>query len=158
MSDGTIIAVKTKIYLDTTVPSACFDQRTPERMRLTVRFWEQQLLDYEACISRLLLDEVGRIPDLVTRHRILQLVHGLRVLEVDRASDSLAQIYLREGVFPLDAEADSSHVALAVTNRIEYLISWNYRHLVKTKTRKRVNEVNAEQGWGPIDIISPPEL
>jgi hypothetical protein len=158
MSDENVIAAKIKIYLDTTVPSAYFDQRTPERLKQTVHFWEQQMPEYEACISRLLLDEIGRTPDQVRRREMLLLVGGLPVLEQSEAAISLAQAYLQAGVFPLDALVDARHVAIAVTSGIGYLISWNYQHLVKAKTRKLVNEVNTKKEWGLIDIITPPEL
>lgn len=50
------------------------------------------------------------------------------------------------------------HVAIAVTNNIGYFCSWNFRHMVKVKTRREVNRINELRGYGTIEIIAPPEL
>ena len=54
--------------------------------------------------------------------------------------------------------SDANHVAVAVVNGIQYLASWNFRHLVKIATRRLVNLVNALVGYGQIEIVAPPEL
>lgn len=53
---------------------------------------------------------------------------------------------------------DALHVAIASFNEINYLISWNFEHIVKVKTRKLVNFVNVINGYREIEIISPQEL
>ena len=54
--------------------------------------------------------------------------------------------------------SDAEHVSVATVNRMDYVCSWNFRHLVKVSTRREVNLVNALQGYGPVEIIAPPEL
>jgi hypothetical protein len=49
-------------------------------------------------------------------------------------------------------------VALATVNGIANLVSWNFDHLVKLRTRREVNLVNALKGYMPIEILAPPEL
>jgi hypothetical protein len=51
------LLLKTNIYLDTTVPSALFDKRTPERMAQTKQFWDH-ISDYTVFISELVLNEI----------------------------------------------------------------------------------------------------
>jgi predicted nucleic acid-binding protein len=53
---------------------------------------------------------------------------------------------------------DAIHVAVAVVNNTDLLISWNFRHLVKVKTRRMVNLVNEVLSYPHIEIIAPPEL
>ena len=53
---------------------------------------------------------------------------------------------------------DAVHVAVASLNNIGILLSWNFTHLVKVKTRRMVALVNSEKNYLSIEIISPPEL
>ena len=149
---------KAKVYLDTTVPSAYFDARALERQELTREFWAERLPNFEVMISGVVLDEIRATPDVVTREGMETLVRGFIVLRLSPEADELAQEYLQRGIFPEKYATDASHVAIAVTNRVHYLISWNYRHLVKVNTRREVNLVNALKGYEPIEIITPPEL
>jgi hypothetical protein len=50
------------------------------------------------------------------------------------------------------------YLDVAATNGIDILLSWNFTHLVKVKTRRLVALVNAENDYSPVEIISPPEL
>lgn len=82
----------------------------------------------------------------------------MATLEFDEESNALAQEYIQRGIFPEKYVSDANHVAIAVVEGIGYLCSWNFRHLVKVKTRREVNLVNTLKGYGLIEIIAPPEL
>lgn len=150
--------IKAKVYLDTTVPSAYYDERAPDRQRLTRQFWTERLPDFEAIISTVVLLEIRDTPDPEKRVKMGQLVMGLTVLVFDEEADGLAQEYVRRGIFPEKYASDANHVAIAVANGADYFTSWNFRHLVKVSTRREVNLVNALKGYRPIEIIAPPEL
>ena len=149
---------KQKVYLDSTVPSAYYDSRTPERQGQTLQFWELLLPDYEAVISSVVLLEIRGTPNAARRRQLETLVKDFDVLVFDEEADALAQEYVRREVFPEKYIDDANHVAIAVTNGIGYFCSWNFTHLVKVNTRREVNLINALKGYGPIEIIAPPEL
>lgn len=86
------------------------------------------------------------------------LVKEIAVLNLDVEATELAQEYINREIFPEKYRSDANHVAIAVTNGIGYLCSWNFTHLVKVNTRREVNLVNALTGHGQIEIIAPPEL
>jgi len=150
--------LKAAVYLDTTVPSAYYDGRAPDRQRLTEHFWRTRLPDFEPVISVVVLREIQDTPDPDRRSELAGLVDGLPILPFNEEADALTREYLAQGVFPQDYEADANHVAIAVVNGIQYLASWNFKHLVRVATRRRVNLVNALVGYGPIEIVAPPEL
>jgi len=149
---------KVKIYLDTTVPSAYYDERAPDRQRLTQQFWTERLADFEAVISTIVLLEIRDTPDAEKRAKLEKLVSGFEVLAFDEEAYNLAQEYVRREIFPEEYTSDANHVAIAVVHGIGYFVSWNFRHLVKVSTRREVNLVNALKGYGTIEIIAPPEL
>lgn len=147
-----------RVYLDTTVPSAFFDDRAADRQRLTQEFWADRLPTYEAVISSLVLAEIRGTPDAARRKAIEDMVKDCVVLDFTEEADRLAQEYVSRGIFPAKYIADANHVAAAVTNGVGYLASWNFKHLVKVKTRREVNLVNSLNGYGTIEIVAPPEL
>lgn len=149
---------RARIYLDTTVPSAYYDERAPDRQRLTRHFWAERLPDFEAVISNIVLSEISDTPDAEKRSKMEDLVSSFEVLAFDVEADALAQEYLRRGIFPEKYTSDANHVAIAVVNGIGYFVSWNFEHLVKVRTRREVNLVNALKDYGSIEIIAPPEL
>ena len=149
---------KQKVYLDTTVPSAYFDTRTPERQAQTLEFWNVILPRFDAFISGLVLREIADTPNQERREQMETLVKEIAVLDLDVEAVELSQEYINREIFPEKYRSDANHVAVAVTNGIGYLCSWNFTHLVKVNTRREVNLVNALTGYGQIEIIAPPEL
>jgi len=148
--------MKHKIYLDTSVISALFDDRTLERLSMTFDFWSK-LNDYEVFVSELVLEELGRANEQV-RDKMIFSIKDFNILKVSKQAEELAQIYLKQGIFPEKYFDDALHVALASVNQIGILASWNFTHLVKLKTRRMVSVVNLAENIMPVEIISPPEL
>ena len=145
-----------RVYLDTSVISALFDQRTPERKKLTESAWNN-LVSYEVCISEIVLEELNAAPEKL-REKFVNVVAEFKVLNVTKEAEKLAKEYVKEGIFPAKYFDDALHVAIATVNDIEFLLSWNFKHLVKVKTRKLVSLLNSVKGYLPIEIIAPPEL
>lgn len=150
--------IKPKLYLDTSVPSAYFDARAPDRQQLTQQFWRDRLSAYDSWISDLVLEEIHRTPDDAARAQMLSLVSPLGVLAYAAECEDIVAAYLDKGVFGRKTLGDAIHVAIAVANGIGYLASWNFKHLVRVSTRREINLVNSLNGWGPIEIVAPPEL
>jgi hypothetical protein len=150
--------IKPKLYLDTTIPSAFLDERAIDRQRLTQQFWQVRLNDFEPLLSTVTIREIEDTPDERIRAAMLNLVTSFEVLDVEEEALALAAEYVARGIFPERYASDAMHVAIAVTNGITYLASWNFTHLVKVATRREVNLVNALLGYGTIEIVAPPEL
>ena len=148
--------MKTKVYLDTSVISALFDERTPERLSMTVALWTK-LNDHEVFISELVLEELERTNEQI-RHKLFSAIQGFSLLKISKEAEALAEIYVKQGIFPEKYFDDALHVALASVSQIGILLSWNFTHLVKLKTRRMVSIVNLSQNIMPVEIVSPPEL
>jgi hypothetical protein len=86
------------------------------------------------------------------------LVRDFIVIRFDEQVDELAQEYIARGIFPEKYLSDANHIAIAAVNRIGYFASWNFKHIVKVKTRREVNLVNSIKGYEQIEIVAPPEL
>lgn len=149
--------MKLRVYLDTSVVSACVDDRSPERKQATVEFWGR-LGDYEVTISELTVTEIQASGDPPVREQMARLIRPFSVLLVEDESRRLAQEYIRRGVFSPGTMQDATHVAVAVVSRQDMLVSWNFRHLVNRRRRALINEVNILMGYPTIEILAPPEV
>ena len=148
---------KLKIYLDTSVFSAYYDVRVKLRQEQTKRFWVN-LKEYDKYISEIVIDELNSVSDDVLRKKLIGLTKDFEITKVDADSEALADQYIKKGIFPEKYRDDALHLAVATVNGIDILISWNFEHLVKRKTRLDANLTNSLNGYKSIEIIAPPEL
>jgi hypothetical protein len=146
------------LYLDTSVISAYFDHRAPERMNATKIFIELILPNYAAKISTITIDEINETGSKELKESMHLLIENMEILKVNSDIELIADDYIKQSIFPEKYYIDALHVAIATYYQIPFLISWNFEHLVKVKTRKRVNLVNNLLGYREIEIISPQEL
>jgi len=145
------------VYFDTSVISALFDDRNPDRQALTQVFFDQ-VEAFDAYVSELVLAEVDATRDTGLREKLRQTAIAFQILRLDDESRALADEYVRHGAIPADYPEDALHISIATVNAIHHLLSWNFRHLVRVKTRRIVNFVNASHGYLDLEILTPAEL
>jgi len=146
-----------KIYLDTSVVSALFDERNPERKELTKDFFSK-IQEHDTYISDLSRIEVDKTPDNVLREKMRGIIDTLRILPDDDVIEQLSKEYMRHGAIPEGYPEDAYHVAIAVVNNLDIVLSWNFRHIVRRKTKDIVNMVNTINNFQHIEIMTPAEL
>jgi hypothetical protein len=73
-------------------------------------------------------------------------------------SERLAAAYMERHIITPKFTDDARHVAVCTVTQIEYLVSWNFKHLVNVEREKGFNAVNLLQGYRPIRIVNPLEL
>jgi len=146
------------IYLDTSVISALYDDRTPERQEQTKRFWNETRNHYNSFISELVINELNNVYDKALKQQLLDVVAGINVLGTNQEVEDLAREYVSMNIIPEKYFEDAVHIAVATVNGMNYLVSWNFKHLVKAKTRESVMLSNTLLGYPILDIVAPPEL
>ena len=149
---------KLRLYLDTTVLNFVFADDAPKEMDATLKFF-QQISRFEVSVSDIVLDEVERCP-APKRARLMELIskHGCDVLELDQAARNLAGRYLSAGVIPQKYRDDAYHIAIATVNNQDAILSWNFQHIVKMKTKREVVAINLLEGYRALDIYTPMEV
>lgn len=133
----------------------------PELMGITREFFSQiEVGLYEAYISQVVLDEIGKAP-VEKGHLLLGLIGRYRpqVLELSTEVADLAQKYINGGVIPPSKVGDALHAAIATVYEMDGLITWNYRHLANLRKRDLINSVNLREGFSKsLVIITPMEV
>jgi predicted nucleic acid-binding protein len=148
---------KIRIYLDTSVVSALFDKRNPQRQNLTHLFFEKTN-DFDTYVSELVLAEIDNTKDLNLRTMLKEKATSFEILPISEESRILAEEYIRQGAIPTDYSEDALHISIATINGINFLLSWNFEHIVKVRTRRIVNMVNILLNYSDLDIVTPAEL
>ncbi len=146
-----------RIYLDTSILSAINDPRESEKIHETKEFFKKTKKEC-LCISTLVLTEANEISNLKRREEIFDITNGLEVFEITDEVIKCSDFYIKHGLIPKTHVEAALHLACATVNNIKILASWNYKHIVKLKTRQLVNALNILQGYNNIEIISPIEF
>ena len=153
--------MKPKVYVETTIISYLVARRTRNvivtaHQKLTRRWWRQRER-FEVFASPLVIEEASR-GDRVARRRRLQVLRGLALLEVKDESRAVGRRLLSKGPLPRQAEGDALHIALATVHGVEYLVTWNCRHIANAWMRSRIERVILDLGYEPPILCTPEEL
>ena len=156
-SIGVTIIMKLRVYLDTSVFSAYYDERLTDRQHQTEEFWARWD-EFEVATSELAQQELAQTPDPVRRAQLQALLTGVTIYPLTGEIRQLTQQYLQAGVFTPVMLNDALHVAAAVLTRQDILLSWNFKHLVNRRRRARIHEINTALGLPTLEILAPPEV
>ncbi|MBI5155063.1 hypothetical protein HZA57_07485 [Candidatus Poribacteria bacterium] len=146
-----------RLYLDTSVISACGDATWPSRQLESKAFFARRG-DFYLFTSDLARTEIRRTRDLTRREEMLVLLDTIERIPVSGEMELLAREYVDAGIFTFNQMEDGIHVAAAVLANAAVLVSWNFRHLVNRRRRGMVLAVNAALGYPQLDIVTPPEV
>ncbi len=148
--------MKQRIYIDTSVFGGYYDNEFEEFTRpLFERIINR---DYILLYSTITQDELENAPKDVR-----ELVNHLKVeftefLDITDDAVDLAMEYIAEKVVGQTSYADCLHIALATINRADFLVSWNFKHIVNVKRIMGYNSVNIRNGYKQLEIRSPRDL
>ncbi len=157
LSQGSPPMPKYRIYLDTSVVSALHDSRNPERQSLTREFFSR-IDEFVIFISELTLAEIEATPDEDLKAMMVESVARLDVLEGTTEVERIAKWVVDSGAMPIMQKEDALHIAFALVYGMDFLLSWNFKHIVRRRTRDAVRLLSTTAGYRSMEILSPPEL
>jgi len=144
---------KLELYLDTSVPNAYFDKKNPDRQEITKRFWPK-LSEYQVFISDLVIKEIKATKEEKLRNKLIKIVEDFESLSAESEEiKALSEEYVSRGIIPVKHIEDAVHIAVTTVNSLDILVSWNFEHIVKLKTKREVNAINVLLGYNQIEIV-----
>jgi predicted nucleic acid-binding protein len=145
-----------KLYLDTSIPSAYYDNSKPLRQLITQKWFENEANFYELYISNLVFEELSKLPNQEKRETIEDLIYKykINILNLTKEAQELANLYMKKGAIPYSESVDALHIAVATVNRIESLASWNFKHIVSINPIRKIHEINSKEKYQIIEIGS----
>ena len=145
--------MKQRLYIDTSVFGGFFDEEFSEFTRPL--FERLQNGEFKLLFSTVTQDELNSAPE-----RVKNLVRSLKAentefMETNDEAVELASQYIAERVVGQTSFADCLHIALATINQADYLISWNFKHIVNIQRIRGYNAINIKNGYKELEIRSP---
>lgn len=150
------------VYLETTIIGYAASRPTRDlvvsaRQQLTRDWLAGAGQGYQLFVSQPVIREASAGDDEAARER-LGLLEGIPLLAVTDEAGELAAKLVDEGALPRKAAEDALHIALAAVHGVEFLLTWNVRHIANATMRQAIERVCREAGYEPPVICTPEEL
>jgi len=148
--------MRLRIYIDTSVIGGCLNKEFKEASRKVIeKFKRREMI---VVISELTMLELKDAPQQV--QNILNEIpkESMEYVELTEEAMDLAQKYISEGVIGEGKLVDAEHIAIATINRVDVLVSWNFRHIVNLEKIHGFNAVNLKMGHPLLEMRSPWEV
>lgn len=154
--------MKSKVYIETTIISYLAarpsrDLIVAANQQITQDWWQVQRPQFDLFISEVVVREVGGGDENAARQR-LDAIEGIPLLTLNSDAVTLAEKLVRALPIPQVAVTDAVHIAIAATNAMDYLLTWNCKHLANATLRNKIEDVSRECGYEPPVICTPLEL
>ena len=124
---------------------------------VTRQWWLTASARFELVASALVATESGA-GDMHAARARLEILEAVTLLNVTENSEELTRLLLDHGAVPREAAADAAHIAISVANGVDYLVTWNFRHIANAAMRSRIELVCRQAGYEPPVICTPNEL
>ena len=145
-----------KLYIDTSVFGGYFENE--------FQIWSQKLIEqifegvYTAIISDVTLAELESAPIKVRDLADRIISENAEFVTAGKADKDLAEKYLKEKIVSPKFTSDALHIAIATVNKVDVLVSWNFKHIVNLNRIRLYNSVNMKYGFSILEIRSPMEI
>ncbi|MBD5485760.1 MAG: type II toxin-antitoxin system VapC family toxin [Lachnospiraceae bacterium] len=151
---------KLKVYLDTSVISHLLQEDVPDKMADTRKLWEMfRDGKYDVYLSTVTLEEVADCPE-PKRSELRKFLEQINysVIDITDELEMVAQKIIDMGILTKKSYDDCQHIAAAVVEECNCIISWNFKHIVNIKTIHGVRAITNLTGYKSIDILTPTVL
>jgi len=153
--------MKSTVYVETSVISYLAarpsrDLIVAAHQQISQEWWDVRQ-HWSLSISALVVAE-SRAGDAEAARRRLALLDGVPLLHLNDAATELAEHLLNRAALPPSAKDDALHVAVATVHGVDYLLTWNCKHIANAQQRPRIEAVCRALGYRPPVICTPEEL
>ena len=154
--------MKPTVYIETSVVSYLTawpsrDMVVAAYQQITRDWWRNARDRFELVASELVVSEAGAGDPDAAKHR-LETLEAITLLAATEDAADLTQRLLDLEAVPRNAADDAAHIAIAVAHGVDYLVTWNFRHIANAAMRSRINRICRQAGYNPTTICTPNEL
>ena len=154
--------LKQRVYVETTIASYLAARPTRDliaaaRQELTHEWWQTRRQDFDLFILQVAINEATQgDPDAAVRR--LMYLDGLPLVDIIVEVEAVAAALLQSGAMPPRATNDAFHLAAAGVHGLDYLLTWNFRHLANAELTATYRDIFFSRGFEPPIICTPEEL
>lgn len=148
-----------KVYLETSFFSVCVSTRSSDKVRgwrsSSNKWWQNIARYHDLFVSREVVEELSA-PDFANRNAALAMLAGVQLLEISAQVADFAELMVREKVMPAPSVAgDAIHVAAASVYGMDYILTWNVKHLANPNKRRHFAVICTRLRLIPPMIVTP---
>lgn len=148
---------KLKVYLDTSVISYLMQLDAPDETKITLRLWEKFKTGiYDIYLSQVDFTEMDKCeePKLSFLKSKLNEI-DYEILEIKDSTQKLAKEIINMGILTNKSFDDCTHIAVALENECDIIVSWNFKHMVNIKTINGIRAITLLKNQKNINILNP---
>lgn len=151
-----------KIYIETTIPSYLTSRPSRDvviagHQQSTRDWWERERSAYDLYVSQLVIQEC-REGDAAMAGQRLEVITEIEIIPMSPGIIGLAERLVETGPLPEKAAADAVHIATAAASEMDYLLTWNLKHIANAKMQDAIRKLCSDAGFSPPEICTPEEL
>ena len=148
------------VYVETSIISYLRQKPSTQvvlaaRQLLTHQWWNDERTNYQLVASQFVIDEASAGNPTLAAER-LQLLAGIPLLPLDAAIADIADEIMSRAILPEKARTDALHIAAVAHHRIQYLLTWNCKHIANARILPRIHNVLNDLLL-PVPVICTPE-
>lgn len=153
--------MKRRVYIETSVISYLTARPSKTilgaaHQQITTAWWARRN-EFELVVSESVLRECGA-GDLDAAKRRLDIVADLPLLLIDERALHIAEALVELGIIPAKAAEDALHIAVATIHGVDYLLTWNCRHIANPEIQRNIAAYLEQIGYFLPFICTPEEL
>jgi hypothetical protein len=150
------------VYLETSfisylVARASRDVIVAGHQQSTQDWWANRRSEFECSVSQVVIDEASA-GDSTEVEKRLAIIGGLPSLEITTSAETLTRAIMGAGILPPHAFPDAAHVGVSTVHSMDYLLTWNCKHLANAQIERRIAVVCEKLGYRMPNICTPEEL
>ena len=150
------------VYIETSIVSYLRQRPSSQvvmaaRQLLTHQWWNDERDNYELVTSQYVLDEAAAGDPVLAVER-LESLNGIPLLPLDDRIGVIASEIMSRAILPPKAIVDALHIAMVAHHGIDYLLTWNCKHIANAAMRPRIEAIRRAAGYEPPVICTPLEL
>ncbi len=126
-------------------------------IKLTLDWWDSRRNLFVLYASEVVLDEAAKGDTAIASQR-LDLLQSLMLLDLSEEAIELSQEFLKQSNLPPKASNDALHIALATVYGLDYLLTWNCKHMANAQIQKKLSQISSQLGYELPVICTPYEL
>ena len=148
-----------KAYIETTIFNRFFETGRDYNIETRILFEKISENEIEAYSSVYVLEELDKAPE-PKRSEMINLIskYKITVLKIDQRAYDLAETYVEMGIIPIKFRVDGVHIAMAAIHNMDCIISLNFHHINKLKTKMAAEIIHRMKGYNNPFICTPMEV
>jgi PIN domain len=157
-----LLSMSETVYIETSILGYLTARSTRNlilaaNIEITKEWWEVRRSVFTLYISQVVLDEVARGDSEIAAAR-LKILNGMPLVDLNQSVRSLAVQFLTRSNLPPKASDDAVHIAAATVHRLDYLLTWNCKHIANAQIQRKLAEISLDFGYQLPVICTPYEL